>query len=388
MAASARSTGPFPALGLADLDGALHPLRGRLARRPGARADRPRRLLHDAADAAVLRPHPPPAHARTAPCWSCRTRSRRRGSCARSWTSRVPIRLEPAPYALAASCASWRSRRCVLVDRDGRILQRLGGVRPGRPRSPWPSAWASRARSSRRTTGSRRFARVECRSRPRARHNPSVARGGGDEPEPRRGSRLDDRGWRGGGRRAPAHRAGPPADRLAEPRQAGLGPRERRARHQRRARARRERPAAEGALVLRHRGHAPAPARPHPARARHRLRAAARAAVALAHVQGRLRRGGGPRRGGPGRRGGAPARGSRGGRGRRDVPHHPRRGGRAGQAARRAARGRARARRCSAPGRLRRRSTGPAATRRWRSCASCARGSSASAASRSPTRRS
>lgn len=46
-----------------------------------------------------------------------------------------------------------------------------------------------------------------------------------------------------------------------------------------------------------------------------------------------------------------------------------------------------RARRCSAPVRPRRRSTGPGATRRWRGCASCAHASSASAASRSPTRR-
>ena len=126
MAASVRSSGPFPALELADLDGLVHPLRE--AWRDG--------------DALVLIGHGDCSTTRlTLPFFERIHRQRTRGTAllvlqddaeaARALQSElglsVPIRLEPAPHALAADLRIEAVPTLVLVASGGRIVRASGG---------------------------------------------------------------------------------------------------------------------------------------------------------------------------------------------------------------------------------------------------------------------
>jgi hypothetical protein len=122
VATSARSTGPFPEMALADLDGVVHPLAA--AWRDGL--------------ALVLIGHGDCSTTRLSlPFFERIHRGHTRGSAllvlqdeveaARELRAelelRVPIRLEPAPYALAAQLRLMAVPTLVLVDRDGLILR-------------------------------------------------------------------------------------------------------------------------------------------------------------------------------------------------------------------------------------------------------------------------
>lgn len=122
MAHSARSSGPFPEMRLADLDGVLHPLAA--AWRDG--------------EALVLIGHGDCSTTRLSlPFFERIHRRRTQGSAwlvlqdeaeaARELQAElglgVPIRLEPAPYALAADLGIVAVPTLVLVGRDGLILR-------------------------------------------------------------------------------------------------------------------------------------------------------------------------------------------------------------------------------------------------------------------------
>jgi len=126
VAASVRSSGPFPELALADLDGLVHPLRE--AWRDG--------------DALVLIGHGDCSTTRlTLPFFERIHRRRTRGTAllvlqddaeaARALQSElglsVPICLEPAPYALASDLRLEAVPTLVLVDSGGRIVRASGG---------------------------------------------------------------------------------------------------------------------------------------------------------------------------------------------------------------------------------------------------------------------
>ena len=122
MAASTRSSGPFPELALADLDGLVHPLRE--AWRGG--------------DALVLIGHGDCSTTRlTLPFFERIHRRRTRGiallvlqddvQAARELRAElglsVPIRLEPAPYPLASELRLEAVPTLVLVASGGRIVR-------------------------------------------------------------------------------------------------------------------------------------------------------------------------------------------------------------------------------------------------------------------------
>jgi hypothetical protein len=126
VAASVRSSGPFPELALADLDGFVHPLRE--AWRDG--------------DALVLIGHGDCSTTRlTLPFFERIHRRRTRGTAllvlqddvqaARELRAElglsVPIRLEPAPYPLAAELRLEAVPTLVLVASGGRIVRASGG---------------------------------------------------------------------------------------------------------------------------------------------------------------------------------------------------------------------------------------------------------------------
>ena len=138
MAASARSSGPFPELELADLDGVVH------TRCAAAWRDGEALVLIGHGDCSTTRltlPFFERIHRRrtrgSRRCWCCRTRPRRRGRCGRSWTCSVPIRLEPAPYPLAAELRLVAVPTSLLVDRTAASSARRRGS-TGTPSKPWP----------------------------------------------------------------------------------------------------------------------------------------------------------------------------------------------------------------------------------------------------------
>ena len=130
MAATARTKGPFPDMPLGDMDGALRP-------------------LHDAwreAELLVLIGHGDCSTTRLAlPFFERLHRRRTRGAALlvlqdeplaarelqRELGLRVPIRLEPAPYPLAAELGLVAVPTLFLVGRDGRILRASEGFDRG-----------------------------------------------------------------------------------------------------------------------------------------------------------------------------------------------------------------------------------------------------------------